>query len=150
MEQPNEFKRRAADCVAFLNKSRDPFHAVDSVRKLLTDAGFVELKEKDSWDKLIVKGGKYWYYSSDCLLEILLRVWLQGSQFRFVTSIGLPEIKVRVLHFVLVTNGKVEMAFQWLVLILIVLVWYIFSSLFLCYFFQFLEPSFLFFFLLIS
>jgi aspartyl aminopeptidase len=70
INRQDEVINRAKDCVAFLNTSRDPFHAVDSVRTKLTNAGFMELKEKDCWDKTICKGGKYWYVSPH--LSILL------------------------------------------------------------------------------
>jgi len=98
MEQSTEFKNRAADCVTFLNKSRDPFHAVESVRLLLSDAGFVELKEKDSWDKTIVKGGKYWFTrnQSSCVAFCVGNKWQSGNGFSMVGAhTDSPCLKVK-------------------------------------------------------
>ena len=49
----------------FLNKSPTPFHVVDNVRKLLTSAGFTELKLQDKWNTL---PGKYFVTKNDSTL----------------------------------------------------------------------------------
>lgn len=43
--------------LSFLKDSPTPFHATDSMRNALTDAGFIELFEEQSW--VIDEGGKY-------------------------------------------------------------------------------------------
>jgi aspartyl aminopeptidase len=97
MEQPSKnlklntgegtrFLERAKDCVSFLNTSRDPFHAVDSVRKRLTAAKFVELKEKDCWDKTIVKGGRYWCEAHSIVFLFFSSLFLFLLTLRFTRN----------------------------------------------------------------
>ncbi|MCB5161381.1 M18 family aminopeptidase [Marinomonas algarum] len=45
------------ELLSFLNASPTPFHATDTMRCALFDAGFVELSERDTWS--IEEGGKY-------------------------------------------------------------------------------------------
>ncbi|KAJ1569569.1 hypothetical protein HK096_002653, partial [Nowakowskiella sp. JEL0078] len=51
----------ATDFISFVNSSPSPFHAVDESRKRLIAGGFQELKEKDSWDPVVRKLGKYFF-----------------------------------------------------------------------------------------
>ncbi|RPA78667.1 aspartyl aminopeptidase [Ascobolus immersus RN42] len=46
--------------LSFVNASPTPFHCVLSAKKKLVEAGFEEIKERDSWAKTIKKGGKYY------------------------------------------------------------------------------------------
>ncbi|RCK64239.1 Aspartyl aminopeptidase 4 [Candida viswanathii] len=48
--------------VDFVNASPTPYHAVDSVKCLLKDAGFEELVERHNWEQTasLKKGGKYY------------------------------------------------------------------------------------------
>jgi len=75
-----------ADCVNFLNASRDPFHAVNSVKNRLQVAGFIELKEKECWDKAIHPGGKYWFtrnQSSIVAFSVGMQ-WNSGNGFSII------------------------------------------------------------------
>ena len=51
----------AQDFVDFVNESPTPYHAVDSVKKMLLNEGFEELIERNNWSKshTIEKNGKY-------------------------------------------------------------------------------------------
>ncbi|KAL4755487.1 hypothetical protein BDW72DRAFT_163902 [Aspergillus terricola var. indicus] len=53
-------KQPALDFLSFVNASPTPFHAVNSARSLLANAGFQEIKEKDSWASTCRPGGKYY------------------------------------------------------------------------------------------
>ncbi|EEH48083.1 uncharacterized protein PADG_04167 [Paracoccidioides brasiliensis Pb18] len=54
------FKAQANDFLSFVNASPTPFHAVASASKRLVDAGFKEVKERDSWSSTCKPGGKYY------------------------------------------------------------------------------------------
>lgn len=50
----------AHDFIDYVNASPTPYHAVASVKKILTAAGFSELSERDQWSaSTLSKGGKY-------------------------------------------------------------------------------------------
>ncbi|KAJ3038490.1 hypothetical protein HDV00_000587 [Rhizophlyctis rosea] len=51
----------ASDFITFVNASPSPFHAVDSARTRLLDAGYEEINERDSWQDLVSPGGKYFF-----------------------------------------------------------------------------------------
>ena len=51
--------RVAHDLLSFVNASPTPFHAVHAVKQRLEEAGFKQLRERDSWADLCVPGGKY-------------------------------------------------------------------------------------------
>ena len=48
------------DLVSFINASPTPFHAVNSVRQRLEEAGFEKLEERHSWSHSCKPGGKYY------------------------------------------------------------------------------------------
>ncbi|KAK9464640.1 peptidase M18 [Lipomyces arxii] len=52
-------KAYASDFLSFINASPTPYHHVDNAKKLLLNAGFIELKERDSWAGKIERGKKY-------------------------------------------------------------------------------------------
>ncbi|EXJ80182.1 aspartyl aminopeptidase [Capronia coronata CBS 617.96] len=52
-------KAMATDFLNFVNASPTPFHAVKSVKERLSEVGFKEIKEKQSWSSTCVPGGKY-------------------------------------------------------------------------------------------
>ena len=51
----------AQEFVDFVNASPTPYHAVNSVKSLLSEAGFEEIHERTNWFKshTLQKGGKY-------------------------------------------------------------------------------------------
>ncbi|KAI8091166.1 peptidase M18 [Gilbertella persicaria] len=54
--------QEALDFVEFVNNSPSPFHATFESAKMLKAAGFLEIKERDSWnDGLIKRQGKYFF-----------------------------------------------------------------------------------------
>lgn len=56
----------ATKFLTFLNKSPTPFHVVDNAKKLLTAAGFSELKMKDKW--VTSPGKKYFVTKNESTL----------------------------------------------------------------------------------
>lgn len=54
----NKELQLAQELIDFLYDSPTAFHAVESVKKMLSPLGFKELKEEEKWN--IVKGGKYY------------------------------------------------------------------------------------------
>ncbi|KAF7510669.1 hypothetical protein GJ744_006035 [Endocarpon pusillum] len=50
----------AKDFLSFVDASPTPFHAVKGVKAKLAEAGFQELKEKESWAPSCIPGGKYY------------------------------------------------------------------------------------------
>ncbi|KAL1961773.1 hypothetical protein VTN77DRAFT_1060 [Rasamsonia byssochlamydoides] len=55
-----DHKQAALDFLSFVNASPTPFHAVKSAKELLSQAGFKEIKEKESWASTCQPGGKYY------------------------------------------------------------------------------------------
>lgn len=47
------------DFINFVNASPTPYHVVDTVKKLLVEAGFKELSERRNWAGTVKKEGKY-------------------------------------------------------------------------------------------
>lgn len=45
----------------FVNASRSPWHAVDTVRKQLVSNGYKQLHEKDNWKGSVNPNGKYFF-----------------------------------------------------------------------------------------
>jgi len=80
------FRKRGSELINFLNNSRDPFHAVDSVKNILVNVGFNELREKDCWDKSIVPGGKYLFTrnQSSIVAFAVGKKWVKGNGFSMV------------------------------------------------------------------
>jgi len=58
----------AQGLVDFVNASPSPFHTVDTAKKLLSKAGFVQLCEKQSWAESLKKGGKYFVVRDESAL----------------------------------------------------------------------------------
>ncbi|KZF25039.1 aspartyl aminopeptidase [Xylona heveae TC161] len=50
----------ANDFLSFVNASPTPFHAVHSAKERLAEAGFKQIKERDSWAHTLHAGGKYY------------------------------------------------------------------------------------------
>ena len=47
----------------FMDKSPSPFHAIEMMKEMLANAGFVEVQEKDNWN--LEKGGSYFVVRND-------------------------------------------------------------------------------------
>jgi len=53
--------KEATDFVKFVNNSPSPFHAVEEARLRLIEAGYEEIKERDSWIGKLKNNGKYYF-----------------------------------------------------------------------------------------
>ena len=51
------YKDIAKELLTFIQKSPSCFHAVDTMKKMLLEDGYTELRECDAW--LLNKGGRY-------------------------------------------------------------------------------------------
>lgn len=60
----------AQELIDFIYDSPTSFHAVENARKLLTGAGFMELKEEERWQ--LQKGGKYYVTKNDSALTAFI------------------------------------------------------------------------------
>ncbi|PGH14908.1 aspartyl aminopeptidase [Helicocarpus griseus UAMH5409] len=80
------FKAQAKDFLSFVNASPTPFHAVASASKRLVDAGFQEVKEKDSWTSICKPGGKYYVTrnGSTVIAFAIGRKWNPGNSISMV------------------------------------------------------------------
>ncbi|PVV04512.1 hypothetical protein BB560_000988 [Smittium megazygosporum] len=59
--QTSDSRAAAERFLSFVNSSPSPYHAADSAKRLLQKNGFVELKEKSSWDSIIQPNGLYYF-----------------------------------------------------------------------------------------
>lgn len=71
MKQMKEYQKCAKEMLAFIEKSPTCFHAVDNIKKLLDEAGFVELDEKKVWK--VLPGNAYYVVRNDSSI-IALRI----------------------------------------------------------------------------
>ncbi|ORZ24941.1 peptidase M18, partial [Lobosporangium transversale] len=51
----------AQDFLKFVNQAPSPYHAVEQAALRLRKAGFQEIKERDSWDGVLKRNGKYYF-----------------------------------------------------------------------------------------
>lgn len=51
------YKQTAKELLTFIQKSPSCFHAIDTMRGMLLDAGYMEVKESETWN--LERGGKY-------------------------------------------------------------------------------------------
>lgn len=56
----------AKELIDFIYESPSAFHAVDNVKKILKNCGYLELKDEDRWN--LEKGGKYFVTKNDSAL----------------------------------------------------------------------------------
>lgn len=88
----------AEELCDFINASPTPYHAVASAKRLLSDAGFVQLSERDSWAGKLEPGGRYFVTrnNSSIVALALERNWRPGSA---VAAVGAhtdsPCLKVK-------------------------------------------------------
>ncbi|BFZ55615.1 hypothetical protein PYCC9005_002656 [Savitreella phatthalungensis] len=92
-------RKAAEDFCAFLDASPSPYHAVDSAKKLLTAAGFTQLRERDPWTSSTVRaGGKYFVTrnNSSIVAFALGGSWRPGSPLAIVGAhTDSPCLKVK-------------------------------------------------------
>ncbi|KAL5332963.1 aminopeptidase I zinc metalloprotease [Aspergillus crustosus] len=79
-------KQPALDFLSFVNASPTPFHAVLSAKSLLANAGFQEIKEKDSWASTCRPGGKYYLTrnSSTIVAFAVGKKWQPGNAIAMI------------------------------------------------------------------
>ncbi|KAL4870831.1 hypothetical protein BDV12DRAFT_184195 [Aspergillus spectabilis] len=79
-------KQPALDFLSFVNASPTPFHAVHSAKSLLANAGFQEIKEKDSWASTCRPGGKYYLTrnSSTIVAFAVGKKWNPGNAIAMI------------------------------------------------------------------
>ncbi|KAK9366936.1 peptidase M18 [Lipomyces kononenkoae] len=79
-------KSYASDFLAFVNSSPTPYHVVDNAKKLLLNAGFLELKERESWNGKVEKGKKYFLTrnGSSIIAFAVGNEWKRGNGFAIV------------------------------------------------------------------
>ena len=58
--------KKAQELIDFIYESPTSFHAVDSVKKILLNCGFTELREEDTWN--LKKSGKYFFTKNQSAL----------------------------------------------------------------------------------
>ncbi|OAX83963.1 aspartyl aminopeptidase [Emergomyces africanus] len=80
------FKAQANDFLSFVNASPTPFHAVASASRRLIDAGFQEVKERDSWASSCKPGGKYYVTrnGSTIIAFAIGKKWKPGNSISMV------------------------------------------------------------------
>ena len=73
------------ELLAFIDRSPTAFHAVESARTLLEEAGFVRLKEADAWQ--IKKGGRYYVTrNSSSIIAFHIGEMKEAPAFRISAS----------------------------------------------------------------
>jgi len=84
--------------LAFVNASPTPFHAVQNASIRLEKAGFLKIRETDSWERNVKPGGKYYFTRNQAALIAftLPQNWHHGSGLSIVaTHVDSPNLKVR-------------------------------------------------------
>ncbi|KAJ5594100.1 Aspartyl aminopeptidase [Penicillium hispanicum] len=81
-----EFKPSAQGFLDFVNASPTPFHAVQSAKDLLAQAGFEEIKERDSWASICKPGGKYFLTRNTTTLVAFAigKQWKPGNSISMI------------------------------------------------------------------
>ncbi|KAJ9255368.1 hypothetical protein DTO207G8_3124 [Paecilomyces variotii] len=79
-------KQAALDFLSFVDASPTPFHAVKSAKELLANAGFEEIKEKDSWASTCQPGGKYYLTRNQSTIVAFAigKKWTPGNSISMI------------------------------------------------------------------
>jgi len=90
----------APELLSFINSTPTPFHLVTEAEKLLGNAGFSKLDEKDLWavNKMIVPGGKYFYHRnlSTIVAFTVGSLYKPGGEFKVIGAhTDSPVLKVK-------------------------------------------------------
>ncbi|KAI5290072.1 hypothetical protein KEM54_002511 [Ascosphaera aggregata] len=86
METNVDFIGQARDFLSFVNVSPTPFHATQSARIMFENAGFQEIKERDSWASICKPGGKYFLTrnGSSIVAFAIGKKWKPGNSIAIV------------------------------------------------------------------
>ncbi|MDO4942771.1 MAG: M18 family aminopeptidase [Lachnospiraceae bacterium] len=57
------YQKAAKELFAFIENSPSPFHVIDNMKRMLNEAGFIELRENDRWN--LKKGNRYYVTRND-------------------------------------------------------------------------------------
>ena len=61
----------AKKLIDFINQSRSPYHAVNTVRSQLLQRGYVHLDERTAWEKVLKPNGKYFFTRNQSSIIVL-------------------------------------------------------------------------------
>ena len=89
------YKEISRELISFINDSPTSFHANDTVKRILNQAGYTELSESHSWE--LKPGGKY-YVSKNTSALIAFTVGTQLDQYSFNISAAhcdTPTFKIK-------------------------------------------------------
>jgi aspartyl aminopeptidase len=88
----------AKKCMAYIDDSPDPFHAVQTSEKMLTAAGFQELDDREPYGGKLVPGGRY-YFSRNKSTLVAFTVgekYQPGNGFKVIGGhTDSPNLKVK-------------------------------------------------------
>jgi len=88
----------ASDLLKFIDESPTPFHVVKQSEKLLVDAGFTKLDEKERWNNGISPGGKYFYHRNQSTIVAFAvgAKYTAGNGFKVIGAhTDSPVLKVK-------------------------------------------------------
>lgn len=98
------YKEVSKELISFINASPTSFHANESVRKILNEAGFEELLESHTWE--LKPGGKY-YVSKNTSALIAFTIGTQLDHYSFNISAAhcdTPTFKIKPISRIVSDN----------------------------------------------
>jgi len=102
--------------ISFINSTPTPFHLVTESEKLLENAGFTKLEERDAWakEKMVTQGGKYFYHRNRSTL-VAFTVgghYEPGGEFKVIGAhTDSPVLKVKPVS-AKTAHGYVQVAVE--------------------------------------
>lgn len=79
-----EYKKIAKEMLDFIDKSPTCFHAIDNLKMMLEESGYIRLQEEDSWN--ISLGGKYYVVRNDSAMIAICLPEKEWKGFHMVAS----------------------------------------------------------------
>lgn len=82
----------------YFDSSPDPFHATENMCKLLADAGWTELDEREPWAGKIKPGGKYYYTRNrSCIVALAVGAgYTPGNGFKVIGAhTDSPNLRIK-------------------------------------------------------